>query len=79
MHVCETVLQEKETLAGRTDAKCLQPPTGTLVDSTPAVDRTYIEFCKANGIELTRHPHVRRYLPLGRQELVADVKPFSPG
>lgn len=32
---------------------------GTLVDSIRAVERTYIDFCNANGIEATGHPHVR--------------------
>ena len=35
---------------------------GTLVDSIRAVERTYIDFCNANAIEATGHPHVRNEL-----------------
>merc|ERR1711939_892170 len=52
---------------------------GTLVDSTPAVDRTYIEFCKAHGIELTRHPHgirtqdnMRMWFPQATEQAIAS-------
>lgn len=31
---------------------------GTLVDSTAAVNKTYVDFCHAHGIEVTGHPHV---------------------
>lgn len=32
---------------------------GTLVDSTAAVNETYIKFCKEHVFEITSHPHVR--------------------
>lgn len=42
---------------------------GTLVDSTAAVTKTYLDFCKAHGIEVTGHPHVRCVLCTGRGSL----------
>lgn len=32
---------------------------GTLIDSIPAVTKTYLDFCETHGIEVTGHPHVR--------------------
>lgn len=32
---------------------------GTLVDSTAAVNKHYLDFCHAHSIEVTGHPHVR--------------------
>jgi beta-phosphoglucomutase-like phosphatase (HAD superfamily) len=32
---------------------------GTLIDSTAAVTKTYLDFCHAHDIEVTGHPHVR--------------------
>jgi hypothetical protein len=47
---------------------CAHTLAGTLVDSTPAVDRTYISFAKQHNFELTRHPHgalAARWIPQG--------------
>ncbi|KAK9899196.1 HAD-like protein [Cystobasidium minutum MCA 4210] len=58
---------------------------GTLIDSTAAVTKTYLDFCHAHGIEVTGHPHgirtrdtMRKYFPdASEQDIEERTRKFE--